>query len=221
MKHFCKECGKAHAPRCDRCGATSDLRSYHGPCGKCAFGKAKMAAFEDEMRKIAAAGFMHNLGSRILTYAGRQTGSVSHWASKQPGNLWRAGAAHLHPLQGMKEGWKFSWDPKTGGGTLGRVMFLGGTGLSGLTAIPKRDPMGQGESRLTRGLRFAGGTATGLIAAKHGILPSLAYGIGGDVAGGYAGRAIDKYRGYKPPPPKQKLVTPPPPQKPFPAEQGT
>jgi hypothetical protein len=40
-------------PRCDECGSTRDLRSLHGPCGKCAFKKESQAAFLDELQKIA------------------------------------------------------------------------------------------------------------------------------------------------------------------------
>lgn len=193
-----------------------------------------LASFEDEMRKIAAAGFMSNLGSRIITYGGKQLRGAGSWAAKQPGNIWEAAKAHARPIHGLKEGWKFSWDPETGGGWLGRGLFLGGTALSGASAIPKEDPLGRGESRLTRAARFLGGTTTGLIASKHGFVPSLLYGAAGDVAGGYAGRAIDRMRGVKTP--KKPNVGPtlkdsrnamvqqavmPEAKPPFPAEQGT
>ncbi len=45
MTMQCKRCGKAHEPRCDRCGKTSgDFRSPHGPCDKCAFPNGVRAA---------------------------------------------------------------------------------------------------------------------------------------------------------------------------------
>lgn len=174
-------------------------------------GSARLAmylAFEDEMSKIAAAGAMTNIGGRITSWVGKKAKSIGGWAKKQPGNLLEAGAAHLNPVKGLKEGWKFNWDPKTGGGNMGRALFLGGTALSAGSIIPKNDPMGNGDSRMTRALRFAGGTATGLIASKYGVLPSIAYGIAGDMAGGAIGKRIDKARGYKPPPPPPPKAAP-------------
>lgn len=58
---YCKKCNKAHVPRCDKCGKSvhdgADLRSYHGPCGKCAFPNGvKVAAFVDELQKISGCG---------------------------------------------------------------------------------------------------------------------------------------------------------------------
>src|SRR5690606_12991087 len=75
--HFCKECGKKHAPRCDKCGSTRDLRSYHGPCGSCAFGKkatmekVSTLSFLDELDKISfdVGGYLRNAGSRVSKWA--------------------------------------------------------------------------------------------------------------------------------------------------------
>jgi len=101
----------------------------------------------------------------------------------------------------MKEGWKATWDPKLGkgGGKLSGGLMLAGTAASVAGAVPKKDPTGRQESRLTRGMRAGAGFATGLAAAKHGIIPGIALGVAGDVAAGYAGRRIDKMRKYAPP----------------------
>jgi predicted RNA-binding Zn-ribbon protein involved in translation (DUF1610 family) len=325
--HQCKECGKAHAPRCDKCGSTRDLRSYHGPCGKCAFGKTaevipggkasgkkpsdfsqkalargrkverehtrdprlateiamdhltedpayyeklkliekhaqelandvlsndlspmetrtsarspnekratmvkytkkkrkdtlrgeferdnrsendaqatrdlpeqitKAAMFDalaDEMEKISKS-VMRNVGSRIKT-TGKGWGNALATA---PGRTVGAvGDLLTSPVKTMKQGWHATWkDPKMSGGALGKGMFALGTLASGAAVVPKNDPMQRGESRLTRASRFVGSTALGIAGMKRGILPSIALGIGGDVAGGYVGRAIDRARG--------------------------
>ena len=150
--------------------------------------------FSDEMDKIAKS-FMKDIGTRIA----KTTKSWGRDLASAPGRtLSAAGDTLIHPVKTMKEGWHATWrDPKTSGGWLGKGMFALGTAGSAAAAVPKEDPLGRGESRLTRAARFAGGTALGVAGMKKGIIPSIALGIGGDVAGGYAGRGIDRLRGRK------------------------
>jgi hypothetical protein len=190
--------------------ASGELKARYG---KDLQKKAMVLACLDEIEK--SAGFRTNVGSRIVSSVGKAAKSVGE-SLKGVGNSLstapqRTGAAITdtirNPAQALKSGWHSTWhDPKTSGGRFGKGMFLLGTGMSGATAIPKNDPTGRGESRSTRLMRFGASTAGGIAGMKHGIIPSMVLGIGGDVMAGKAGRAIDRTRGYKP---AQKPVTDP------------
>ena len=210
MKNFCKKCGKAHAPKCDRCGSTRDLRSYHGPCGKCAFEETKTAAFLDEliiidkekmawspMPAIQGVGqwAAHNLGPSGLkrNYLGMTK------------NLGHAAAAMTNPKRALREGWQATFRPG------GQPLPAGGKALLGLSAAmdahavaAKEDPTGLGRSRLHRLTTALGSQVGGLMAAPYGLVaPMITSEIGARIGSG-VGRTVDRMRGYHPhalPPP--------------------
>jgi hypothetical protein len=161
---------------------------------------AMFDGFASEMEKISR-GMLRDIGNSI-----RKTGrSWGKSLKSAPGRTLDAIGDLRNPAKAMKQGWHATWhNPKTSGGTLGRAMFGLGTLASGATAIPKNDPTGRDESRTTRAMRFAGGTALGIAGMKRGVIPSIALGIGGDVAAGAIGRRIDKAKGYRPSTPTQK-----------------
>lgn len=165
--------------------------------------RTQLDAFSDEMEKIAASIILNHGTKFIRSGAGKISNTLKGWGSALRSTPRRTGQAVgdivRSPRQALREGWHATWhDPATSGGMLGRGMFALGTAGAAATAIPKDDPMGRGESRLTRTARFAGGTLAGVAGMKRGVLPSIALSMGGDIAGGYAGRAVDKVRGYKP-----------------------
>jgi hypothetical protein len=207
-------------PRCAKCGSTRDLRSQTGPCGKCAFEKkacgdmleyfqkhpeklrekrlrdAKkkhaMAAFSDELQKIAAStSFMQNVGNKFVEW-GKAIASTPRRTVQAVGDIVSS------PSAALRHGWNETWGPNVGFG--GKAMFLGGTALQAHDLTRENDITGRGESRVTRGSRLVGGTLAGMAGMTRGALPAMVLGIGGDVAGGYVGRKIDKLRGYAPKP---------------------
>jgi hypothetical protein len=181
--------------------------------------RAKLAqyhGFADELTKIAL-GYQQNLGIPILQTGRGVLNRAAGWIGQKavqagkdlasaPMRTFKAtGESLIHPAKTFKQGWKATWNPAVKGkgeAFTNKAFFLAGTGMQGATAIAKNDPTGRDESRLTRGMRAGVGAATGIMGMKRGVLPSIALGIAGDVAGGAAGRRIDKARGYVPKPKK-------------------
>lgn len=172
MIHFCKKCGKEHAPKCDRCGSTRDLRSFHGPCGSCAFGKAKTSAMRDELAKIAAvkkkatiiklafiANTLHTVGNTVKAFANPVKNTVKGWNHKSNAGVWKAV------------------------GVLGTAVALP-------SALKKEDPSGEHQTRLQRLGRVAGGTIGGTIGMSVGKGAGLVSGVTGSVIGERAGKAV-------------------------------
>src|SRR5690606_3146949 len=209
--HFCKECGKKHAPRCDKCGSTRDLRSYHGPCGSCAFGKkatmekVSTLSFLDELDKISfdVGGYLRNAGSRVSKWALNHAEGIGD-------NVGNAAVAFATPRESLKKGWDATWTP---GGKPLHPIYKGLMGYSLLTGLRdvayKNDPSGRGHSRLRRATRFLGDQAGGIMAAPFGLTGGIFGSVVGGKAGDMMGSAIDKLRGYRP---NQPAHLPPRPQ---------
>jgi hypothetical protein len=154
--------------------------------------KHAMVFFADEMGKIAAStSFMQNVGNKLTSW-GKSLASTPRRTAQAVGDIVES------PSGALRHGWNETWGPKVGFG--GKAMFVGGTALQAADLARDGDITGRGESRMTRGMRLVGGTIAGTAGMKRGILPSIALGIGGDVAAGAVGRKIDKARGYKPKP---------------------
>lgn len=81
----------------------------------------------------------------------------------------------------------------------GKALAIGGAGLMASQALPKEDPTGRGQSRLTRGLESAGSIVGGSIG--KGLSGGLLTGTLGGTLGLGVGKAIDRMRGYRPPQP--------------------
>lgn len=156
---------------------------YHSwPLRTIPVGKAKRASyasFGDELEKIAD-GFMTNIGTGLRRGPANTAGAIGDIASS--------------PIGSLRQGWRKTWT----GGTGNKAMILGGAALGLPMALSKNDPTGRDESRLTRAMRF-GVSQLGAIAGftRGHQVPSMVLGLAGDVAGGYAGRAIDRARGRK------------------------
>lgn len=189
--HFCKECGKTHRPKCDQCGSTRDLRSYHGPCGSCAFKKESQIAFLDELHKIAGM-------DDVIGYAGMKGQAVSRFGAGVAKNVGNTVAAFATPKESLKKGWEATWRP---GGQplhpLSKALMAYGAYNDVKMIAPQQDPTGMGRSRLHRGLSAVGSQLGGVIGAPHGISGGIAGGMLGAKMGDLAGRAIDKVRGFK------------------------
>lgn len=154
--------------------------------------KHAMVAFSDELSKIAAStSFMQNVGNKMTSW-GKAIASTPRRTAQAVGDIIDS------PTGALRHGWNETWGPKVGFG--GKAMFVGGTALQAAELTRDEDITGRGDSRLTRGARLIGGTLAGTAGMTRGVLPSIVLGIGGDVAGGYVGRKIDKMRGYKPKP---------------------
>ena len=199
---MCKECGKAHAPHCDQCGSTRDLRSYHGPCGKCAFSKVSslMPSFLDEMEKISVS--MQGMGNWAKAVPGRLGNFVAGGAE----NVGRTVGAFATPVKSLKRGWHETWNPP-GGTMFGKWDRPIQAGLLGMQVIGDAkmvahpvDQSGQGRSRLHRLSTAIGNTAGGFIGLPHGMAGSMAGGLIGGTIGDRVGKGIDRLRGYRPRP---------------------
>jgi hypothetical protein len=199
--HLCKECGKTHRPKCDKCGSTRDLRSYHGPCGKCAFGKEAQLAFLDELEKISLD--MGTIGGHAAAAAGRFGRSATRFAEGVGKNVGGAAVAFTTPKKSFAKGWDATWHPeRLPGGQPLHPVFRGLMGYGLLTGLRdvavKEDPAGKGHSRVRRALRFAGDQAGGIISAPFGLSGGMLGAMAGGKVGDLAGAAVDKLRGHRP-----------------------
>jgi hypothetical protein len=150
----------------------------------------RYASFSDELEKIAD-GFMTNVGTSIANTAR----SIGRGIRDAPVNTAGViGDIASSPGTALREGWKQTWT----GGKGAKTLMLAGNALQVPGIFAKKDVTGRDESRLTRAFRFGGGLlgSTAGFARGH-MVPSMALGMAGDVAGGYAGRAIDRARGRK------------------------
>lgn len=177
---ICKKCGEHHKPRCDKCGSTTDLRSWHGPCGKCAFQK-KSAAMSDEVAKIAAG-----------VPLGR---AAMHSAKGIGGNAVRAMKEFRHPVQGVRGGWNSQ------GGRFWKGMTLAGGAIGAPEAFAKEDRSGQMRGRGERISRWAGSNVGGLVGSRHGFTGAITGDIAASTGAGAIGRAADKMLAARRPPP--------------------
>jgi hypothetical protein len=231
--HLCKECGKTHRPKCDECGSTRDLRSYHGPCGNCAFKKESQIAFLDELEKISLS--MGQAG----TWAAQQAGKAGKWVAQQPHamgaavraapqavargvknipnsmrgageNIGNAVASFASPRESLRKGWEATWRP---GGKSLNPLFKGLMAYGAYNDVkqmmPREDPTGQNRSRIHRGLAAAGAQAGGIMSAPFGMTGGIVGSLAGAKMGDLAGRAVDRVRGYKKPQNPPHLPPPP------------
>lgn len=186
--HFCKECGKTHRPKCDECGSTRDLRSYHGPCGDCAFKKESQIAFLDELEKI----------SGVVDWMKARPAAVAKGLRGAGTNVGNAVASFATPKASLKRGWDATWRP---GGKPLHPLFKGlmayGAYNDVKQTMPGQDPTGQGRSRIHRGLTAVGSQAGGIIGAPFGLTGGMAASMIGSKAGDLAGRAVDRVRGFR------------------------
>jgi len=204
----CPDCGKLHKPRCDECGSTRDLRSYHGPCGKCAFGdkvkKAHVGNVKTAFDMGQAAGQAQAFGSRATRFVRNQAEGVGK-------NLGKATAAWASPKKSFQKGWESTWRPGGQPLSLPWKALMGYGLLTGTRDVLKReDPSGQGHSRVRRALRFAGDQAGGIIGAPFGFTGGLLSSMVGSKIGDTAGAAVDKLRGVRPKPAHPPSLPPPP-----------
>ena len=189
--HFCKECGKTHRPKCDECGSTRDLRSYHGPCGSCAFKKESQVSFLDELQKIAG-------WDDFVGYAGQKAQSLKRFGGGVASNVGGALSSFATPRESFKKGWEATWRP--GGQTmhpLSKALMAYGAYNDVKQIAPQQDPTGQGRSRIHRALTAVGSQAGGIMSAPYGLSGGIVGGMTGAKLGDLAGRAIDKVRGFK------------------------
>lgn len=134
----------------------------------------------------------------VIGYAGQRAASLGRGLAGVSKNVGNTIGGFATPVESLKKGWEASWRP--GGKPLNPLM----KGLMAYGAYndvkqvaPKVDPMGQGRSRLHRGLAAVGNQVGGFIGAPHGLSGGIAGGMVGAKMGDLAGRAIDKVRGYK------------------------
>jgi hypothetical protein len=152
------------------------------------------------------AGFLQNLGKPIV-HTGR-------WISRAADDVGQALHTTIsHPLQGMAAGaattgeqLSNSFKQMRSGGVRNAV---GGMVMPGMLALGLYggikslkgdvDPTGMGRGKGERWGDFLGSQAGWLIGAKHGIPGSIAAGLMAQKAGAFAGRMVDKARGYQKP----------------------
>lgn len=191
----CKTCKKVHVPKCDRCGSTRDLRSYHGPCGDCAFPKEKRAGLAleaEELRKIAG---LADMAGRMGMKAKNFASSRARWLGEDLGGIVRDAGT---PVKSLKNAWGHKDN-----GTLNKGLLALGTYSGAKSALAPTDESGKGRSRVERTGRLVGGTAAGLLSLPHarslgGLPAGIAAGMAGEAIGGAGGKVIDKIRGYRP-----------------------
>jgi len=106
-------------------------------------------------------------------------------------------AVKSDPAATLKAGWKSM-------GGLDKAMIVGFTGMEGANLVNKNTEEGAGE----KAGRMAVGTPAWMLTSRMGFVPAMVGMMGGSALGGYAGRGIDKLRGYKPP--DQRQLAPPP-----------
>lgn len=208
---FCKKCQADHRPKCDQCGSTRDLRSLHGPCGKCAFKKESQIAFLDELEKIS-----FDVGGHAAAAASRFGRGANRFAEGVGKNLGGAAMAFTTPRKSFAKGWDATWHPeRLPGGQPLHPIFKGLMGYGLLTGLRdvavKEDPAGKGHSRVRRALRFAGDQAGGIISAPFGLSGGMFGSMAGGKVGDLAGAAVDKLRGYRAPQ-RENVHLPPKPQ---------
>jgi hypothetical protein len=152
--------------------------------------KHAMVAFSEELEKIAE-GFLTNIGTGIANTAKSMGQGLLHGPANTAGVV---GDIARAPGAALRAGWNQTWT----GGRGAKALMLAGTAAQVPSIFKEKDITGRDESKLTRALRFGGGFlgSTAGYARGH-IVPSMVLGMAGDVAGGYAGRAIDRARGRK------------------------
>lgn len=170
-----------------------------------------LLAHQDQKKKQA--GLIQNLGTRIVSGVRAAPKVVADAVRATPGavqggiqNAGKAVGAFATPLQSAKAGWKMSvTDFKQMKPWMKGLMGLGLVS-SAVEVGSKNDPMGQGRSRLNRGITAAGDQVGGLIGTPFGLAGGLVGGQIGRKAGGLVGKGVDRLRGYQaqqpsPPPP--------------------
>lgn len=138
-------------------------------------------------------------GAGSATAAGK---GALNWAKGVPGQFGTAVKDLATPIKSAKEIWHAD-------GNWGKAFNIGGTALGLPGALSKEDPSGEGRSRLDRLSGIAAGSAVGHVTSRAGLLPSLAFSIGADVA---TGKAVGAVVGRKKPivPASQATMAPPP-----------
>jgi hypothetical protein len=152
--------------------------------------KHAMIAFSDELEKISE-GFLTNVGNSIVGLGKSMGQGIVHGPANTAGVV---GDIARAPGTALREGWRHTWS----GDRNAKALMLAGTALQIPGVFANKDITGRDESKLTRALRFGGnlvGSTAGF--ARGHMVPSMVLGMAGDVAGGYAGRAIDRARGRK------------------------
>jgi hypothetical protein len=168
-------------------------------------------AFVDEMEKIAAGAVNLRAVGDVAKRGGKRVLDAVregwHAGADVPGRGWLGTGYQASPTDSRLH--KVIEGVTSLGGTTKylpvgpKALTVGFTGLALPGAIKKEDPTGEGKSRLERVGSLAGGTVAGLASAKMGLIPALAIGAGGDIAGGTIGRVLS---------PRRRVLQAPPPE---------
>ncbi len=155
-------------------------------------------SFSVELEKLA----LSEEGAKKMMDAAKKTREKPGFSPKTPSfgegikrNLVATGRRMMNP-KGMLSRVKHSI---VGPGVPKSYKALAGISAAAAVAhaAPKKDPSGEGKSRIHRALEGAGGILGGT--AGKGWSGGLVGGAVGGGIGSLAGKAIDKVRGYKPP----------------------
>jgi hypothetical protein len=162
-----------------------------------------ISSFADELEKIAIteAG-AKAIKKRVEKYNKKASKPGFKPSKHRPGflkgivnNLRATGRRFMRPKRMLS---RFKWSLAGPGVPLHMRALAGlGIGEAALHAAPKKDPSGEGKSRLRRALQGAGALIGGT--SGRGITGGLAGGAAGGFIGDRAGKIIDELRGYKPP----------------------
>jgi len=154
-------------------------------------GKESQISFLDELVKISGM-------DDAIGWAGQQGQRLKRFGGGVASNVGNAVASFGTPRESLKKGWEATWRP---GGQplhpLSKALMAYGVYNDVRQVVPGQDPSGQGRSRLHRAATAVGGQLGGIMSAPYGLSGGLVGGMLGAKMGDFAGRAIDKVRGFK------------------------
>jgi hypothetical protein len=163
----------------------------------------ELVAIQEDLEKKA---FQPGYAGSVFNRGASAVGNAVHTGTQQVGH---AAAAWAHPRKSFKEGWQATFHPNGKPLGLGWKAFMGYGLVTGLnSAVQKKDPSGQGKSRVRRLLNVAGDQAGGIIGAPYGLAGGIGSSLIGQKIGDTVGAGLERLVGYRPRP--QPHLPPPP-----------